>query len=623
MVYYVLSRFHAEAGSHDTFDEVSLLQRELAIYADPCEASPAATSGRASGSSSSFTASQEKCISDYIDAAETAYPGSADHLQKRRWGGAGSPLRESREPPILGVGFGTTGAERIVLFSHLLGLTSRPLAEDSNFWQSLSNASALGRTPAGDTSTSRKECVALLNEVNFTVPLVEEVEMFIDTPVAEHFLDFYALSTSSKVVMTTRPSLQWVDATLALDAENDVPMLSPCGLKLAAVKREVAAQLKDSYETLVRCMVPPDNLLEVDVFNSTGPSTLRIANFLGKGAQLGGEIPLPRVPDPEYEHGKKRLGVCITGQIGRLELQSKVDNLVSPALENNMIVNVALVIDARGDTLFVHSTPGSSSSDGFQIQETGKYKTFHDTIGLFSEQVGVIYDWFVPQDIEIDSRYERALDTSIDSKTRARSHVRQWQAFHRCWDVLENPRFSMDYMVRVRDDLVLYSKFVPAGSIPRVVTPACQKWFGLNDKFAFVVGRRAIQAYLQGPLDNMLHRVDDIFEMQRLRNGPRMNPESVLWNTAALISLPVTQLLPSELTAIVPFETVRNGSTYECLRYGMLECLTWEQADKVHLVPGKFNVEFPQKEQSGHCLPESVSFRDLFQAAPLAQTHTT
>eukprot|EP00928_Gymnodinium_smaydae_P026197 TRINITY_DN20639_c0_g5_i1.p1 TRINITY_DN20639_c0_g5~~TRINITY_DN20639_c0_g5_i1.p1 ORF type:complete len:645 (+),score=65.77 TRINITY_DN20639_c0_g5_i1:63-1937(+) len=602
---------HAEScrGNGDVCS-VSLLQTDHVTSRDEAkQAQPKAAATAATGSP--FSPSQERCISDYIDDVDAALPGGAAHLRARRWGGTGSPLT-SRDPPFLGVGFGTTATRSVATFTdRVLGVRTLhyPPGRDIDFtWKKLRDTSVL---PLGDKFTSRTECAKFLNGIDYSELLWKKFDMFLDTPMAEHFLDFYAVSNNSKIILTTRPALQWVDARLKYNDELNVPMLSPCGFRLADVQREVGAHLMSSYEKLVRCVVPPENLLEITVFNGTEPSGLRIADFLGKGTALGAEIPLPRLSDVRFDALKHnaKLGVCVTGQIHRLELQSKVDHLLLPALENNWTIHVALVVDSRGDTKYLHGAPGGSYLNGFHGKNDAPYATLFDTVDVFPKHVGVIYDWFVPRDIEIDRRYSlNLLADKVDRSARVHSHTIQWQALHRCWDLLQSNAFRMDYMVRVRDDLVLLSNFLPSGYVSSVVSPGCDD---LNDKFFSAVGEEAIKVFSQGPLDNMRDRYDDVHNLQTMQSESGAEPESVLWNTAVLANLSVKKLPPSALSSVVVSKLYRDSSTFECFDSKWMSCLAPRVRLRIATMSGSFTVMRTDVPKRMRCLPEASSLREL------------
>eukprot|EP00928_Gymnodinium_smaydae_P050077 TRINITY_DN3368_c0_g1_i1.p1 TRINITY_DN3368_c0_g1~~TRINITY_DN3368_c0_g1_i1.p1 ORF type:complete len:623 (-),score=55.37 TRINITY_DN3368_c0_g1_i1:152-2020(-) len=592
----------------DVVCATNLMQTKLDIIAEETKAKQLRA---ASSQNSAFTPRQERCISNYIDEVDAGLPGGASHLRARRWGGAGSPLY-GRDPPILGVGFGSTGTRSLMAFGNVLGLKSQHYPRVSAGLRSLRDIHVLGKRPDGSSFTSRAECSEYLNAVNYSESLGEDFDMFLDTPMAEHFLDFYALSSSSKIVLTTRPAVQWVDSRLKFFSALNVPTLSPCGVKLADVKRDVAAQLMSSYETLVRCIVPAEKLFEISLFDGAGPSTLQTAKFLGKAEALGAEIPFPRISDTRSSYLAKKLGVCITGQLQRLELQSKVDHLVLLALKSGMSVHVALVLDSHGRTEYVHEAPGEVFGDGFRVKENPLYNTFQDTVGVFPKNVGLIYDWFVPRDIEVEGRYQLMPLHGVNGSTRVRSHARQWQLFDRCWRILEDGLFHMDHVVRVRDDLLLLSSFVPSGSLPQVVVPSCQSFYGLNDKFSAVTGNQAIKAWLQGPLDNMLNRGDAVIEKlhKPIDYG---DAEIVLRATAFLAGLDVTKATSAQVSHVVTKTLHRGSKSHECFSHLFLECMAPELISRISDFPGAFVVEGEghNKQVFLTCLPESISIRGL------------
>lgn len=87
--------------------------------------------------------------------------------------------------------------------------------------------------------------------------------MLLDTPIGELFLDFYAASPNSKVILTKRDPKEWALARKQFKLGMAIPVQSPCGASLDDISYEDAAFLFGKHDTLVRCVVPPEKLLEI------------------------------------------------------------------------------------------------------------------------------------------------------------------------------------------------------------------------------------------------------------------------------------------------------------------------------------------------------------------------
>eukprot|EP00913_Durusdinium_trenchii_P000398 g365.t1 len=210
-------------------------------------------------------------------------------------------------------------------------------------------------------------------------------------------------------------------------------------------------------------------------------------------------VPFPRISewasenpeDADAPHDKqKKISLCITGQIRRLELRTKINRLILPLMAGGARVEVFLVLDPRNSTAYIHRRAGERIGN-FTIME-GPYQSLSDTVDAFPSGVSVVFDPFVAQDFSIDPRYvsgmaqERpeasqnqtaALQGALE---RARSHMRQWQAMQRCWELMNNLMLP-DIAIRLRDDAAILETFE------------------LPDSFGFLTdGNQAHLCYFQG-----------------------------------------------------------------------------------------------------------------------------
>lgn len=208
-------------------------------------------------------------------------------------------------------------------------------------------------------------------------------------------------------------------------------------------------------------------------------------------------------------HARKRMGVCITGQVSRLELASKVQHVVSAASQRGYVVDVVIVASAEG-TVFVN---GQRTRTGRQFGEHWTMGTMKRT--LLRARVGrLVIDttaqWLDPylrrEYVRRTSRRKPGFTLALKD-ARTRSHVRQWRAMWRCYGhfakLAQLGGWSYDVLVRLRDDVLLLGA-LEAAMQPRVytshvVTLNCQTYDGLNDKAA-VVDAKYAEPVFAGPL---------------------------------------------------------------------------------------------------------------------------
>ncbi|CAJ1338084.1 unnamed protein product [Effrenium voratum] len=131
------------------------------------------------------------------------------------------------------------------------------------------------------SNVSFNECYKTVESFDFS-QLPSNVDYVSDSPFTEMFLDLYMQFPGAKVVLTTRPSLEWAKRRKKVHKFTPVPVLRPCGQSwmLEHYRDQTLAAMLDAYHDLVRCVVPPDNLLEIDLFNGDANLTLALSNFL-------------------------------------------------------------------------------------------------------------------------------------------------------------------------------------------------------------------------------------------------------------------------------------------------------------------------------------------------------
>eukprot|EP00490_Sorites_sp_Unknown_P029351 CAMPEP_0114684836 /NCGR_PEP_ID=MMETSP0191-20121206/59656_1 /TAXON_ID=126664 /ORGANISM="Sorites sp." /LENGTH=84 /DNA_ID=CAMNT_0001968277 /DNA_START=557 /DNA_END=811 /DNA_ORIENTATION=+ len=73
-----------------------------------------------------------------------------------------------------------------------------------------------------------------------------------------------------------------------------MPMESPCGASVTHFQTKEVAKVMEFHQDLVRCMVPPENFLEINIFDQ--PDTEKITKFLvGKKVRI--QMPYAHLKD--------------------------------------------------------------------------------------------------------------------------------------------------------------------------------------------------------------------------------------------------------------------------------------------------------------------------------------
>ncbi|CAE7513566.1 unnamed protein product [Symbiodinium natans] len=553
---------------------------------------------------SPFSPAQWQCISEYGASVDADLPGFSRRLEQRHFGGTGQATTGS---VILGAGFGTTATRSLAAFGRQLGLGVHHFVQGHNaheipkFWSRLTHLTKLQHPKGLDG------CISTLNALNFSEAFDQGNDLLLDTPMAEHFLDFYAVSPQSKVILTNRDAVDWAKARLEWDETMVVPLHSPCGVKLATMSAEKAARLYEAHSRLVRCIVPAENLMEINVFDGSRIDVPALSEFLGKGRPEFAPL-FPRVSDQRWgPEAKTDFAICITGQIRRLELKTKVERLIRPLMDNNFRVIVALVLDPRGTASYVHRGPGEVFDDFVVVD--GNFSSLQQAAEMFPGGMTLLGDPFIPRDYPVDERYVQDLYSQMPEKgveyanQRAKSHMRQWEALERCGQLLISPVNHANYTLRLRDDSAVLEPFVPRLDLLEdraLYAPACSRFGGVNDKLALIRGRDTARDYFALSLDMVRHRFNEIHELMVSSMGTR-NPEHAL-----KIMLDLNQTMTKHLEAddvpIVPSKNLRrDGKTYQCfytLTGQYNDCLPERSRARLTGLQGGFSIHKPDSDNA-------------------------
>jgi len=149
-----------------------------------------------------------------------------------------------------------------------------------------------------------------------------------------------------------------------------------------------------------------------------------------------------------------RIGVCITGQIGRLELESKIKHIFKP-LTDTKLVKVDVVIILGNESTTVHL-------NGHEDENQNKYTNVAEISSFlknYTNKVRVVWTK-QPNDPVANLKYRNNVGwwqyPRISRQyNRTRSHIRQWLNFRRCYDNFVELEFDnqvrYDAMMRMRD----------------------------------------------------------------------------------------------------------------------------------------------------------------------------
>jgi hypothetical protein len=205
------------------------------------------------------------------------------------------------------------------------------------------------------------------------------------------------------------------------------------------------------------------------------------------------------VIEPSQSKGPRAF-VCITGQLSRLEMDSKFEHLFLPLQEIGFQVDVAFALSA-GSLVF-------SNPRKVKVHKNDMAPAFGNETSLLSymkaHNLGVVskkgFAYESVSDPHTNRQYEKQLEPKSQNATkkeiqigkavRTVNHARMYDSYQRCMRDIDQKTLqgSYDLVVRLRED----SSFpVPVRSklftdLPRntIVSSDCRVWGGMNDRFA-------------------------------------------------------------------------------------------------------------------------------------------
>jgi hypothetical protein len=228
--------------------------------------------------------------------------------------------------------------------------------------------------------------------------------------------------------------------------------------------------------------------------------------------------------------------ICVTGQLARVEVESKIENIVKPMKDFGFdVVDLVFVVDStENHRTNVKRREGHQS---FRLRSAEFFKNSTMLLDAVERSAQLSTVRYVEADerseVDVSMRYVKSLDrnyrvSDMDfALQRAKNHAQQYKQYQGCLDAIEKmaPANGYDIIVRARDDLyvvrpvnvfVMTEMLVPDS----IIASKCDQNQGMNDKGAFV-HPSAAERYFSRPLANL--KSDEF-----LRKNHIINPEQFL-----------------------------------------------------------------------------------------------
>ena len=283
---------------------------------------------------------------------------------------------------------------------------------------------------------------------------------------------------------------------------------------------------------------------------------------------------------------RPRAFVCITGQLSRLELDGKIDNLFQP-LYNTHDIDVAFVL-STGKATFV-----AKRNDRIFHGAVPTYSTFKEVRAKIPRKFGMVRTQQIeqPESPILVSEYVDLLDKNSLNHTlkeeRSRSHIRQWYVYQKCLGMMDRfekvvkKRYSI--VMRMREDLFIAHPvdidFVLENVWGKILlVQRCDSWGGMNDKLVILHRGTAVK-YFTTPLQQFYLHPQAVFNFTG--GGRVTNPETFLLRAFERVGIKVVPISGEKLLGV----PIRSSTSGACFPLGLrsLSCLRRQVGQDVML----------------------------------------
>lgn len=189
---------------------------------------------------------------------------------------------------VFGVGSGSTGTMSLKAALTTLGVRTGHAGDKSGMkgWEDVDHFSQV-------VNMMLMNMRSMLRTYDWSSQVPEEMDALVDTPMNEMFVDLFLAYPQAKFILTTRPSEEW--AKIRMDGPwTYMPMQEPTLTNQMGFSVELAAQMFDLNNQLIRCAVPQDRLMEIDMFaKPTDNLMVDLSDFVGAARPSGVNTTFP------------------------------------------------------------------------------------------------------------------------------------------------------------------------------------------------------------------------------------------------------------------------------------------------------------------------------------------
>ena len=230
-------------------------------------------------------------------------------------------------------------------------------------------------------------------------------------------------------------------------------------------------------------------------------------------ASMRSPQPSPDPFAPQKDGESAGLAVCVTGQLARLELRSKVQNLL--AVHGPERVGLFVVLE-KGDPVYVNAKTHQTRG-GCDVEATTQEVVENEALQPYLRGARFPEHKIYPVNMSEWPHYRPDLRAEREKLFHLQSHHAQFEHGQECARMMleeeERTGKRFEAMVRVRDNGVVSAHFSPldivanAGS-REVFAKNCNGWGGVNDK-VLIVPRDMVESAFMHHIDMMSSILED------------------------------------------------------------------------------------------------------------------
>lgn len=271
--------------------------------------------------------------------------------------------------------------------------------------------------------------------------------------------------------------------------------------------------------------------------------------------------------DKDDSIGKRgNVAVCITGEVARLEIDSKVKNLFKALSEQQYSVH-AFVVMETGDGHYVNEeTAGKTVVRLTSAEIQTQLKPFYQ-MGSFRPHVNYTAHISRWRETYLSDRQQ----STEEREKRLSSHMSQHANLKSCVDLIENRETQLgiryDVIIKLRDNtLVTMPYTLRLGHVLHenksmrnaVLVKDCCGWGGINDK-VMVLPRKHLRPALAGPYMAIMgvERGNSYAKSKFVTDKKIVNPEFLYKRVLQSYNIPI---LPVN-SSVLPFVDARSHTT--------------------------------------------------------------